>query len=130
MVNNDNLANAFSNILNCEKVGKTECIVKPATKLFEKILVLMKKEGYIKNYTLIEEGKGNSFKIELEGKINKCGVVKPRFSVTIEEFDKFERRFLPAKDFGILLISTSRGLITHSEAKEKNIGGKLIAFIY
>ncbi len=50
--------------------------------------------------------------------------------MTTEEFEKFEKRFLPAKDFGFLILSTSKGIMTHLAAKEKSIGGKLLAYVY
>jgi len=50
--------------------------------------------------------------------------------MTKEEFEKFEKRYLPAKDFGFIVISTTKGLITLEEAREKGLGGRLIAFVY
>ena len=126
----DPLAIALSNINNAEKIGKSEVVIKPASKLIKNVLDVMKKYDYINKYELIEDGKSGIIKVTLSGKINKCGVIKPRFSVTKSEFDKFEKRYLPAKDFGILIISTTKGLLVNNESKEKNIGGKLIAFIY
>ena len=69
-------------------------------------------------------------KVELLGAINKCGAVKPRFTVKNNEFEKFEKKFLPAKDFGFIVVSTSQGIMTHIEAKQKSLGGKLIAYFY
>ena len=69
-------------------------------------------------------------KINLIGSINKCGVVKPRFSVKKNDFEKYEKRYLPAQNFGILIVSTSQGIMTNYEAKEKNLGGKLLAYVY
>ena len=56
--------------------------------------------------------------------------VKPRFTATVLEIEKYVRRYLPARNFGIVIISTSSGLLTHQEALEKNIGGCLIAYFY
>ncbi len=78
----------------------------------------------------IDNGKSGQFKIKLLGKINKCGAIKPRFSVGGAEFIAWEKRFLPAAELGILLVSTSQGVITHKEAKKKNIGGKLLGYVY
>ena len=47
-----------------------------------------------------------------------------------EEFEKFEKRFLPAQDFGILILTTNQGVMTHKEAKERKIGGRLLAYVY
>lgn len=127
---NDPLANVLSNILNASKVGKSSCTSKPSSQIIEKVLQIMQKHKYIGDFEKLENGKGNIIKINLIGNINKCVAIKPRFSVDKENYEKFEKRFLPAKDFGILIISTPKGLMTHYEAKEKNLGGKLIAYIY
>ena len=127
---NDTLSNALSVILNAEKKGKRECIVMPISKLIRKVLSLMKDKGYIGDFNEVEYSKGNYLKVNLLGRINKCGAIKPRFSVTKKDYEKFEKRNLLAKDFGFIIISKSKGIITHNEAKAKGYGGKLIAYIY
>jgi len=126
----DTIAQALSNILNAEKVAKTFCIVSPYSKMLKEIMTIMNDNGYIGSVELIENGRGNMFKVNLIGKVNKCGAIKPRFSVKNDDFEKFEKRYLPAKGFGILIVSTSKGLMTHYQAIEKKLGGKLIAYIY
>ncbi len=127
---NDTLANALSMIYNAEKIGKKECIIKPSSKVIKKIFEIMKDKQYIGDYQIIESRQGESIKLNLINKINKCGVIKPRYPLKNEDYEKFEKRYLPAKNFGMLIISTSQGIMTQDEAKEKKIGGKLIAFIY
>lgn len=127
---NDPLANMFSQIVNCEKIGKDVCTVKPVSKTIKKVLDIMKDKMYIGSYEEIDDGKGGFLKINLLGKINNCGVIKPRFAVKKDEIEKFEKRFLPAKNFGMLMISTNQGIITNREIVKKNIGGKLIAYCY
>ena len=90
----------------------------------------MQDHGYIGSYEVQSAGRGGVLKVNLIGGLNNCGVVKPRFSVTKAEYDKFEKRFLPAKDFGLIIISTSKGIMTLKEAREKGLGGKLLAFVY
>ncbi|RLG18725.1 30S ribosomal protein S8, partial [Nanoarchaeota archaeon] len=68
--------------------------------------------------------------VKLRGRINDCKVIKPRYSCKLDEFEKFEKRFLLSRDLGIIIVSTSKGLMTHREAKEKRIGGVLIAYVY
>ena len=126
---NDSLSNALATIMNAERVGKRECLIRPSSGLIKKVLELMQTNGYIGGFTESKERKEN-ITVSLLGQINKCNSIKPRFSVQNAEFEKFENRFLPAKDFGILIISTSKGLMTHNEAKKRKIGGKLIAFCY
>lgn len=125
----DLLSDALSTIKNAESTGKSTCIV-VASKLIGNVLKLMKEKGYISDFEFVEDGKSGIFRVNLHGKINKCGVVKPRFSVKKGEFEKWERRYLPARDFGTLIISTSGGIISHREAKEKGLGGVLLAYVF
>lgn len=127
---NDPLSAALSNINNAENVGKALCTAKPVSKIIKRVLDLMHENKYLGSYEIVNDNKGGIAVINLIGAINRCQAIKPRFSVQLSTFEKFEKRYLPAKDFGILLISTSKGIMTHQEAKKEKIGGKLIAYIY
>ena len=127
---NDPLANALSKILNSEKAGKTECVIKPVSKVVKKVLQLMQDSLYLGGFREVEDGRGGHIIVNLIGKINKCGAIKPRYPVGVAEFEKFEKRYLPAKDFGIIFVSTPKGIMGHTEAKEKGMGGRLIAYLY
>lgn len=127
---NDPLANVLSHIYNYEKDGKKEMITKSNSKLIRNALTILQEEGYLGSHEVIENGKGNNLKINLIGAINKCGVIKPRFRIKLEDYEKYEKRFLPAMNFGVILVSTNKGLMTHIKAKELGIGGTLICFTY
>jgi small subunit ribosomal protein S8 len=127
---NDTLANTLSKMLNAEKVGKEYCVVHPSSKFLLGVLSIMKEKGYIGGFSHLEDKKGGVVKIFLIGSINKCGAIKPRMSFTLRSIEKYEKRFLPAEGFGIIIVSTSKGLMSHEEALEKNLGGKLIAYVY
>jgi small subunit ribosomal protein S8 len=130
MTLNDTLANVLSQIDNATKVQKTIVITNVSAKLIKKVLEIMKAQGYVDNVEEIEDSKGNYYRIMLSGKLNKCGPIKPRFAVKYSDFEKFEKRYLPAKGFGFLIVSTNQGLLTHYDAKEKGIGGRLISYCY
>ena len=104
--------------------------IRPSSKIIKEVLGVMKNSNYIGNFEELQNGRGNSIKVNLIGNINKCGVVKPRYSVKKDQFEKFEKRYLLAKDMGILIISTPSGIMPHMEAKKKNIGGRLLAYCY
>ena len=127
---NDPLANMMSLILNSESIGKSECIIKPVSRIIKETLKVMKGKGYVGDFKEVEDSRGNYIKLNLIGSINKCGVIKPRYSVKNNNFEKFEARYLPAKDLGILFISTPRGIMTHYDAKSKKTGGRLLAYCY
>lgn len=127
---NDPLSNVLSHILNCERKNIKETIIRPVSKTTKKVLDLLKENYYLGSYEVSENKKGGQIKLNLIGNINKCGVIKPRFPVMVDEYEKFEKRFLPAKEVGILIVSTSKGMMTHKEAIKNNLGGKLIAYCY
>lgn len=127
---NDPLANVFSVVLNSEKTGKNECVIKPISKVIKEVLKVMKEGGYIGEFSETEDGKGGYIKINLLGMINKCGVIKPRYSSKVGEYEKFEKRYLPAKDFGVIFVSTTHGIMTHYDAKKKGIGGRMMGYCY
>lgn len=127
---NDPLANILNDMNMATYVGKQDCIVRPVSKMITTVLQILQNNNYIGSFEVKEDGRGGSIKISLIGALNKCGVIKPRFPVKLNDFEKFEKRYLPAKDFGFIIVSTSEGIMTHNEAKEKKLGGKLLAFVY
>ncbi len=126
----DPLSDALSAISNAEARGKTEVIISPVSNLILKVFDIMRREGYIAGYEVKEENKKRIAIVKLKGAINKCRAIRPRFPVKKDEWEKWEKRFLPAAEFGIIIVSTSQGVMTHNEAKEKGIGGVLIAYVY
>jgi small subunit ribosomal protein S8 len=126
----DPLADALTNIRNNELQVNDSCSIKPASRLIGQVLSTMQKENYIGEFELIDDGRAGKFLVKLEGNINKCGVIKPRHAVKKDEFEKFEQRYLPAKNFGILIVTTPEGIMTHYDAKERGIGGRLLAYMY
>ncbi|NYT01525.1 MAG: 30S ribosomal protein S8 [Methanosarcinales archaeon] len=126
----DPLADAMSTIKNAENVGKAECIISPASKLIGSTLKVMADLGYIGEFEFIDDGKSGMFKVKLQGRINRCGVIKPRFSAKVVDLEKWEKRFLPARNFGVLILSTSQGVVSHKDARDRDIGGQLLAYVY
>ena len=127
---NDTLATALSAILNLEKIGKKECVIRPSSKIIKTVLKIMNENNYIGSFNEVVMQKGNMLKVNLLGNINKCGAIKPRYSVKKDGYEKFEKRYLPAKDFGIIFVSTPKGIMSHTAAKKKKMGGRLIAYCY
>ncbi len=126
----DTLANGLTTIINNEMRNKRECIISPASKLLGRVLRIMQLNGYIGEFEFIDDGRSGKFKVQLLGRINKCGAVRPRYSVRVDEFEEWEKKFLPSREVGTIVISTPRGVLSHREAREKHVGGKLLAFMY
>lgn len=130
MVLDDPLANCLSTIMNNEFRNKRECVIQPASKLVGNVLKTLQQNGYIGEFEFIDDGRTGKFRIQLLGRINKCGAVKPRYSVKLSEIEFFEERYLPAKDMGMLVLSTSRGVMSHKDSIQKKCGGKILGFVY
>lgn len=127
---NDPLANALSLMKNAELRGKGACRIQPSSKLIGGILNLLREKGYISEFEFIDDGKAGAFDVTLKGNINNCGVIKPRYPVKRDDLERWEARYLPAQDFGLLILTTTNGVVSHKEAKQQGIGGKVLAYIY
>ncbi|MCX6777432.1 MAG: 30S ribosomal protein S8 [Candidatus Micrarchaeota archaeon] len=127
---NDPLADALNTIRTHEIVGKDMCDIRPASKIIREVLAIFHKHNYVGNFEFADDGRSGSLKVELTGRINDCGVIKPRFAVKHAEWSRWEQRFIPGKTFGFLIVSTPLGLMTNEDAKKEKIGGRLIAYIY
>ena len=101
-----------------------------SSKIVKVVLQVMKEKRYVGDCELFSLERGGTLKINLLGNINKCGAIKPRFSITKKNYELFEKRYLPAKGFGLLIVTTSKGIMSHKEALSKGIGGKLLAYCY
>ena len=126
----DPLNDALTKIFNAEEAGKYNVDLAPATELLGSVIEIMQTSGYVGEIEKNDDGRGGKYIVQLRGAINQCGVVKPRHSVRRQEFDKWEGRYLPAQDFGLLILTTNSGVMHHKEAKENRIGGKLLAYVY
>ena len=126
----DPLSDAFTRIFNAEQAGHYEVSVKPASKLLGQMLQIMQKSGYVGEFERIEDGRAGSYRVELIGALNRCREIKPRYSVKRADFDKWESRYLPARDFGLLIVTTNQGIMDHYAAKKERVGGRLLAYIF
>ena len=86
--------------------------------------------GYIGEFEIIDDHRAGKIVIELTGRLNKCGVISPRFDVTQDEIEKWIVNLLPSRQFGHIVLTTSMGIMTHEEARRKKTGGKILGFFY
>jgi len=126
----DTLANGLTTIMNNEMRRKRECVINTASKLLGRVLRVMQLNGYIGEFEFVDDGRSGKFRVQLLGRVNKCGAIKPRIPVSLKEVENWEKRFLPSRDIGVLVVSTSQGVLSHREVKERKIGGRLLAFVY
>jgi small subunit ribosomal protein S15Ae len=124
MVKMSVLADALKTMANAEKRGKRQVLLRPSSKVIIKFLKCMQKDGYIGEFEVVDDHRSGKIVVELNGRINKCGVISPRFNVAADAAEKLVGNLLPSRQFGHVVITTPYGIMTHSEAKRKNTGGK------
>jgi small subunit ribosomal protein S8 len=130
MTGNDPLSAALSGIDNAEDVNHLTHVIEPASNQIGSVLEVFYDRGYIDGFEFEDDGKAGRFTVELNGRINDCGPIKPRYAVGVDDFEQWEKRYLPARDFGALIVTTSRGVMSHYEAREAGVGGQLIGYVY
>src|SRR3989442_3230297 len=95
----DALNDAMVTMRNAEAAGKTDCVIRPASKLIGRVLKVMQEHEYIRSFEFIDDCRGNLYRVALVGSINSCGVIKPRFAVKRTELEKWDARYLPDQVF-------------------------------
>ncbi|MCI4348363.1 MAG: 30S ribosomal protein S8 [Thermoplasmata archaeon] len=126
----DLLNDALVSLRHADLQGTQVVTLAPVSKLVGEVLRILQANRYIDGFTFVATGRGGSYEVKLSRRINSCGVIKPRLAVRARDLEKFESRYLPAQDFGRLVLSTSQGVITQVEAREQKLGGRLLAYVY
>ncbi|XP_055334812.1 40S ribosomal protein S15Aa [Paramacrobiotus metropolitanus] len=130
MVRMNVLADALNAINNAEKRGKRQVLIRPASKVIVKFLTVMMKHGYIGEFEIIDDHRAGKIVVNLNGRLNKCGVISPRFDLAIRDYDRWLGRLLPSRQFGYVVLTTSSGIMDHEEARRKHVGGKILGFFF
>ena len=124
------VAIALKNIVNAERKGKRQVLLRPASKVLIKFLRLMQRKGYIGEFEVIDDHRSGKIIVELLGRLNKCGVISPRFDVPLGKVEQWCNNILPSRQFGFLVLTTTYGMMDHEEAKKRHTGGKILGFFY
>ncbi|KAJ6943300.1 hypothetical protein NC652_008929 [Populus alba x Populus x berolinensis] len=119
------LNDALKSMYNAEKRGKRQVMIRPSSKVIIKFLLVMQKHGYIGEFEFVDDHRAGKIVVELNGRLNKCGVISPRFDVGVKEIETWTARLLPSRQFGYIVLTTSAGIMDHEEARRKNVGGKV-----
>jgi small subunit ribosomal protein S8 len=130
---NDTISDMLTRIRNANN-AKHHLVEVPTTKLTKNITQILKEEGFIENFELLEDSKRPTMLISLKyvGKTKKSVITR------LERLSKPGlRKYSNAKDMpsvlgnlGIAIVSTSQGIMTDSQAKKLNIGGELLCKVY
>ncbi|XP_064635791.1 small ribosomal subunit protein uS8 [Lineus longissimus] len=130
MVRMNVLADALRSICNAEKRGKRQVLLRPSSKVIIRFLSVMMKHGYIGEFEKIDDHRAGKIVVNLTGRLNKCGVISPRFDVAMQDMEKWTSNLLPSRQFGFLVLTTSGGIMDHEEARRKHLGGKILGFFF
>lgn len=130
MVRMNVLADCLKSIINAEKRGKRQVLIRPSSKVVLRFLRLMQKHGYIGEFEVVDDHRSNKIVVDLNGRLNKCGVISPRFDITLDGLEQVATNLLPSRQFGYVVLTTTYGILDHEEARKRHVGGKLLGFFY
>lgn len=128
----DPIADLLTRIRNAS-TSKHETVDIPASKMKKAILEILNKEGYIKGYQEIEDGKQGVLRVTLKYGPNHEKVISGLKRVSkpgLRIYSGAEELPRVLKGLGIAIISTSQGVMTDKEARQKHIGGEVLAFVW
>lgn len=126
----DKLTAALKCINNANIRGKKEVKIRGSNKVVRSFLEFMQAKGYLGDIEYIDDHRQGKAIVSLNGRLNKCGSICPRFDVPFAHLERWSSRVLPARQFGHLVITTSNGFLDHKECVEKHTGGKILGFFY
>ena len=128
----DAIADMLTRIRNANS-AKHDSVKVPASNMKKAIAQILVDEGYIKSFTVEEDGKQGMLDIQLKYGPNKSQVItglrrvsKPglRIYTNVEDMPKV------MKGLGIAILSTPKGIMTDKDARKANVGGEVLAFIW
>lgn len=105
-------------------------MIRPSSKVVVKFLSVMQKHGYIGEFEIIDDHRSGKIVVQLNGRLNKCGVISPRFDIKLVDIEKWISNLLPSRQFGFIVLTTSYGIMDHEEARRRHTGGKILGYFY
>ena len=128
----DTIADILTRIRNANS-AKHATVDVPASNMKKSITQILVDEGYVKGFTIIEDGKQDIIRITLKYGDNKSQVITGLRRVSkpgLRIYSSCEDMPRVIKGLGIALVSTSKGIMTDKKARELNVGGEVLAFIW
>ncbi|KAJ1902195.1 40S ribosomal protein S22 [Kickxella alabastrina] len=124
------LNDCLKSMSNAERRGKRQVLVRPSSKVIIKFLSVMQKHGYIGEFEIVDDHRSGKIVIQLNGRLNKCGVISPRFPIKVADIEQWVADLLPSRQFGFIVMTTSAGIMDHEDARRRHLGGKILGYFY
>ena len=124
------LADALKTIVNAERKGMRQVLLRPCSKVVIAFLRQMQKHGYIGEFEVIDDHRSSKVVVELFGRINKCAVISPRFDIALPKLEAWTAKILPSRQFGHVILTTTYGILDQEECRKRHTGGKILGFFY
>ena len=132
MVMTDPIADMLTRIRNANQM-KHKYVEIPASKIKLEILNVIKREGYIYDVELIPNDKQGILKVTLKYTENKDRIIQGLKRISkpgLRLYAKASEMPKVLNGLGIAIVSTSNGVMTDKEARQRNIGGEVVAFVW
>ena len=132
MQSTDIIADLLTRIRNAN-TAKHDSVEIPASNMKKAICQILLDEGYIKNFTVTEDGKQGMIKVVLkygEGKTPVISGLKRVSKPGLRIYSDVENMPKVMNGLGIAIISTSKGIMTDREARKEHVGGEVLAYIW
>ena len=128
----DVIADMLTRIRNAND-AKHESVDIPASNLKKSIAEILLEEGYIKSYQIVEDGKQGIIRVTLKYVAGKQKVIHGLRRVSkpgLRIYSNCEDMPKVMNGLGIAIVSTSKGVMTDKKARQANVGGEVLAFVW